>query len=64
MATVKENYKKKQKEIKLMLKNIEKALNSHEKKFKKHETNWGYVGDLGMVSDTLSTLNYFSKNNK
>lgn len=64
MATVKENYRERQSEIKLQIKRIQGALKKHTEKFKKNETNWGFVGDLGHVKTVLSELEDFLKSSK
>lgn len=61
MATVKETYKKRQSEINNQIKLLQLALDAHAKKFEKNETNWGYVGDLGHIKDSISDLTTFLK---
>ncbi len=64
MATVKETYKNRQTEIKYQIKNIQAALTKHAEQFKKNDTNWGFVGDLGHVKEVLSELDGFLKSTK
>jgi len=64
MATVKETYKSRQTEIKYQIKQLQTAMIKHAEQFKKNDTNWGFVGDLGHVKEVLSELDGFLKSTK
>lgn len=59
--TAKETYKKRRKEIDVLMAEIKKALKRHDLKFKKNETNWGYVGSLGRTKQDLKETLEFIK---
>lgn len=59
--TAKETYKKRRTEINVLMAKIKKALNNHDQKFKKNETNWTYVGSLGRVKQDLKETLEFIK---
>jgi hypothetical protein len=61
MSTAKETYKTNEAIIKQQIKMLQEALKKHSKLFKKNETHWGFVGDLGSVKSTLSELDGFMK---
>jgi hypothetical protein len=61
MATVKETYKKRSSEINFLIKEIQSKLKKHESSFKKQDTNWGFVGDLGEIKIKLQEVNSFLK---
>ncbi len=64
MATVKETYAHRQSEIKQLINKLNADLKKHAESFKKNDTNWGSVGDLGHVKTTLSELDGFLKSGK
>jgi hypothetical protein len=54
--TAKEAYKKNQTEIKKSISAINKYLIKHSKKFEKQPNNWGFVGDLTYIKETLKNI--------
>lgn len=56
VETAKDVYNKKQKEISELLKKIRVNMQTHKKKFKKNESNWGYVGDLSRITTQLKEI--------
>ncbi|MBI4930176.1 MAG: hypothetical protein HY841_05400 [Bacteroidetes bacterium] len=57
--TAKEAYALREKEIKLLLKELKVKLKKHRKDFKNYTSNWGYVGDLGHISSKLKEIVLF-----
>jgi len=49
-------YKRRSQEIAKFLTTLDKQLKKHAQDFKKNETNWGYVGDLGHIAEELKDL--------
>ena len=57
MPTVKETYRKRQREISRQIKKLQSYLKKYSEEFKKNDTNWGFVGDLSRLKSDLSELN-------
>lgn len=54
-------YKEKQRQIDDLLKQLERGLKKHDKKFQKGMKNYGYIGDLGHVVEQLQEVVDFLK---
>lgn len=52
----KREYDQKRQEIDRKMSRLEKELGKHEKEQLKEPTNWGYIGDLGHVSELLDDI--------
>jgi hypothetical protein len=59
MPTAKQSYKIRLTENKNQIKQLQTALTKHAEKFKKNDTDWGFVGDLGHVKASLYQINVF-----
>lgn len=57
--TAAEKYFEKSMKIQEQISKLQTALESHNEAFSNDKGNWGFVGDLGMVSNELSTLEDF-----
>ena len=64
MNTAKNEYQKRIEEIRQQLQDLQVALSAHETKFQSDDKNWGYVGDLGSVQQSLFQLEAFIIVNK
>lgn len=53
------DYKKRSREVRQTLKNIEKRLNVHDKKQSRDPKNWGYVGNMGHIKELLEEVASF-----
>jgi hypothetical protein len=52
-------YESKTKEVEQQLQQIKLTIKKHNRKFKQEPNNWGYLGDLGYVSDKLNEIIQF-----
>lgn len=57
----KEKYKKNQTDIDKQIVILKETLKAHADKFKKDDSNFGFVGDLGYIKSILIELNGFMK---
>ena len=64
MKTAQKAYQDRIDSIRQQLKDIELAITTHQSKFEKDSSNWGYVGDIGAVDIQLSTIQGFINENK
>lgn len=55
--TAKQSYEAKQKRVRMEMKKLEAALIKHSIGFNSNSTNWGYVGDLNNLLESLIEAN-------
>lgn len=55
----KDKYEEQQRQIEFQLALLKDKLTNHATDFKKHPSNWSFVGDLGNVLSKLKELNQF-----
>jgi hypothetical protein len=53
------DYDKKEKEIRKLLKKIETGLEKHNRKVAQNDINWGYIGNLGYMVEQLTNVSDF-----
>lgn len=56
---LKSKYDSKTKEVEQQLQQIKLTIKKHNQNFKQEPNNWGYLGDLGYVSDKLNEIIQF-----
>ena len=56
MSILIESYEKKQLKIQSKLELLKNKLSDHNKKFKKNNTYWGYLGDMEYIESSLDEI--------